>query len=406
MGRSGTSYLTGFLASCGVDIGSDLLPPGEANPLGFFEDRDVVEFHRGILKRLRGSEEWDDTAGELIPACDLTPEERSRAQLILEKLAKPGVWGWKDPRTLHFVDFWLQQLPQAKLIVPLRHPLEVLYSYLKRVATLHHLKDVTCIFRAYAEYHERIAAVIRTRGANSLVLYTPNAFTDADALNRTLREFLQVPAGTWRHSQLTFEGSRFTSLIIDGQAAGFFHALYPEAGAAFDELNRRAHFRFVPADTSRERIDLWSHVSEACRQTHNFVPAEDWLPLLLDLCRPPGSSGYFKLRAGILARHIEATRFYQAQAELKDIEITSSSKMIKEQADWILQLEEGKQFVQSQLEFQRAEMASLNAIVREQREWIAQLEEAKTFAQSQMECYVKELESLNSIIRDQAPQNS
>ncbi len=48
----------GALQILGVELGSDLLPPIEdENNKGFFEDRDVVEFHDRLLERFGYT--WD-----------------------------------------------------------------------------------------------------------------------------------------------------------------------------------------------------------------------------------------------------------------------------------------------------------------------------------------------------------
>lgn len=108
MGRSGTSYLASFLGSNGVDLGSNLIPPSAENPRGYFEDSEIVAFHQGLLRRLRATPDWDSMTGELLAHAELTGEEKEWALRILGRLAKPGgLWGWKDPRTVHFIRFWL-----------------------------------------------------------------------------------------------------------------------------------------------------------------------------------------------------------------------------------------------------------------------------------------------------------
>jgi len=48
--------------------------------------------------------------------------------------------------------------------------------------------------------------------------------------------------------------------------------------------------------------------------------------------------------------------------------------MLKEQSEWIAQLEEARQFWIAQIESHRKELESHAATVKEQSEWIAQLE--------------------------------
>lgn len=46
MHRSGTSMMAGLLARLGVQMGQTLIEPDPHNPLGYFEDADIVGFHQ------------------------------------------------------------------------------------------------------------------------------------------------------------------------------------------------------------------------------------------------------------------------------------------------------------------------------------------------------------------------
>lgn len=260
------------------------------------------------------------------------------------------------------------------MIVPLRHPLEILYSYLKRVATIDTLIDVKQIFRAYAEYHESILAIVRERPRRSLVIYAQNALPNPQGLRAALEQFLDLaPAGP-RFDAPAFEKSEFTRLCIHGDAAEIFATLLPEAAAAFDKLNRFSHFRFSPCDAPADLRDRSSHLAAAVRAAGSPIVAETWLPLLIDLCRSGELPGYFPLQAAILTRHAEAGRFWKAQSEALAKELGSHVAMLKEQSEWIAQLEEARQFWIAQIESHRKELESHAATVKEQSEWIAQLE--------------------------------
>jgi hypothetical protein len=378
MGRSGTSYLSSFLGSNSVDLGSNLIAPSAENPRGYFEDSEIVAFHRGLLRRLRATPDWDGMTGELLPHADLAAEEKEQALRILQRLAKPGrLWGWKDPRTAHFIRFWLELLPEAKLIVPLRHPLEILYSYLKRVATIDTLIDVKQIFRAYTEYHDRILSLVQERPHQSLVVYTQNAFSNPQGLRAVLEEFLDLPADGPRLNVPTFEESEFTRLCIHGEAAEIFAKLLPETTAAFGKLNRCSHFSFSPCEAPPELRRFSSQLAATVRAAGSPIVTEAWLPLLVDLCRTGESPGYFSLQAAVLTRHAEAARFWKAQAESLSKELESHGAMVKEQSEWIAQLEEAKQFWIAQTESHRKELESHAVRVKDQAAWIAQLEGAK-----------------------------
>jgi hypothetical protein len=392
MGRSGTSYLASFLGSNGVDLGSNLIAPSADNPRGYFEDSEIVAFHQGLLRRLRTTLDWDSTTGELLPHAELTAEEREHALRILRRLSRSGgPWGWKDPRTVHFIRFWLELLPESMLIVSLRHPLEILYSYLKRVATIDTLIDVKQIFRAYAGYHDRILGIVQERPHKSLVVFAQNALPNPQFLRAALEQFLGLPPAGLPFRIPKFEKSEFTRLCINADSAEIFATLLPEAAAAFDKLNSCSQFKFSPRDAPSDLRS--SHLAAAVRAAGSPIVLETWLPLLIDLCRSDELPGYFPLQAAILTRYAEAGRFWKTQSEALAKELESHEATVKEQSEWIAQLEGTKQFWIDQIESHRKELESHAATVKEQSEWIAQLEGAKQFWLDQIASHRKELES-------------
>ena len=58
MHRSGTSALTRVLNLLGASLGDDLMPPGDDNPLGFWEHQGIVSVHEALLVALE--RRWDD----------------------------------------------------------------------------------------------------------------------------------------------------------------------------------------------------------------------------------------------------------------------------------------------------------------------------------------------------------
>ena len=128
MHRSGSSFTSALLRAGGLHMGSRLMPAGQDNPLGFFENLDFVEFHERWLG-LNGH----DTAGWIAPQSLNLPEEAyAEAAHIVKRNDVMGVWGWKDPRTTIFADFWSDIVPNAKFIFLYREPAEVVDSLLRR----------------------------------------------------------------------------------------------------------------------------------------------------------------------------------------------------------------------------------------------------------------------------------
>ena len=130
MHRSGTSLVAALCQSAGLDIGTELLPGHASNPVGHFEDLDFYRFHETVLAsngRTAAGYGIFDTAAVVDAAA------RARAEtLVSARRAGGRPWGWKDPRTVLFLDFWLAMLPESRFLFVFRDPAEVADSLRRR----------------------------------------------------------------------------------------------------------------------------------------------------------------------------------------------------------------------------------------------------------------------------------
>src|SRR5258708_37796785 len=127
MHRSATSLIASLFGAGGVHLGEQLLEADYRNPRGFFEDADFFDFHENALLA-RGETILLDHPFGFLPTAD----EAARADALLRARATLPLWGWKDPRTCLFFDFWNERLPHAQWVLVYRHPFEVLLSLLRR----------------------------------------------------------------------------------------------------------------------------------------------------------------------------------------------------------------------------------------------------------------------------------
>jgi len=130
MHRSGTSMVSRMLNLCGVYLGQDneLLPANFDNPEGFWENINFIEINEKILSKFKGS--WDnppvfEPGWETSPLLD---DIRLEAEKLVQAMNSRPVWGWKDPRTSITFPFWSNLIPDLKVIVCVRNPLEVAQS--------------------------------------------------------------------------------------------------------------------------------------------------------------------------------------------------------------------------------------------------------------------------------------
>jgi hypothetical protein len=129
MHRSCTSLISAMLQSAGVDVGRDLLGPARGNARGHFEDLGFLQFHQDVL----AAHGLDRTGFIVRPRVPVPPSLRPRARhLVAQRQAAGGCWGWKDPRTTLFLDFWAQAVPDLHFLLLFRAPWEVVDSLFRR----------------------------------------------------------------------------------------------------------------------------------------------------------------------------------------------------------------------------------------------------------------------------------
>lgn len=129
MHRSGTSLVAGWLHILGVDMGSDVHGPSEANPKGFFEDMEFRKLNEMILFEAKGSWQHPPSEEEIL-SC--RPKLLKQIKEIMQKKRDKKLWGWKDPRTVLTVKLYLSFLKNPHFIICFRNPLSVAMSLYKR----------------------------------------------------------------------------------------------------------------------------------------------------------------------------------------------------------------------------------------------------------------------------------
>ena len=129
MHRSGTSMVARLLQACGLFLGPEReLGADSTNGEQHWENVKVVALNDEILNRLGGSWHnppkfragWERTV-------EITPLIPSAKKLI-KRLGVRQPWGWKDPRNSITLPFWRQLMPDLRVVVCVRNPLEVAHS--------------------------------------------------------------------------------------------------------------------------------------------------------------------------------------------------------------------------------------------------------------------------------------
>ena len=135
MSRSGTSAVSGMFAMAGFFAGreEDLLEATEANPAGFWENRNVWRLNESILERMGGT--WFDPPDEdrqLAARAWATPELLAVFERIVEEASDAPVT-LKDPRIGVMLPVWGEIIDDhLHPVLVIRDPIEIALSVSRR----------------------------------------------------------------------------------------------------------------------------------------------------------------------------------------------------------------------------------------------------------------------------------
>lgn len=241
--RSGTSFFSQWLQSAGVSMGPEgaMLAGSAGNPEGHFEDRAFLDFHIGAMKA-KYSEFMNQWGGNY---CIFLPEYENEwwedlpfAETVARGRGRASPWGWKDPRTLLFVNLWERLFPDFAAILVYRHPLEVFYSVMRRGTDPYALRDPIAVFEAYFHYYRRILEQITSDPAS--FRYFSISSPPGSKRMKELHEFLARnfdPISPFRET-IPFDESAFHQLAITEAVRKDFRAHFPAAAHTFEYLQQ------------------------------------------------------------------------------------------------------------------------------------------------------------------------
>lgn len=246
MHRSGTSMITRLLHKCGLYLGEAdaiMVPNPEDNPDGYWEHSALSQLNDEILGYFGGS--WQRPP-KLEPGWSKDAALQTfwqRFEDITASFSAHGLWGWKDPRNSVTLEFWLAHIPDLKVILCLRNPLEVADS----LSTGKLMRDMerTAALDLWDVYHRAILAQdIESRlivTHYDSYLYDPDAelrrilaALDVQASNAQIEDALDTIRPDSKHQRVP------DAFVGDGPVAAGIHGTYEmlclRAGEVFGRL--------------------------------------------------------------------------------------------------------------------------------------------------------------------------
>lgn len=232
MHRSGTSFTASLLQSAGLDIGQRLLGPGNGNAKGFFESLDFIEFHQSALR----SQGLNDVGWTLQPKIEVDDQHLAAAKELIANGSRSPLWGWKDPRTTLFLDFWADLLPEANFLLIYRAPWEVVDSLYRRGDQIF-LKQPDLAVEVWMYYNQRLLQFCDKYPERCLLasIYSISSQTEPfiQAINAKFKVNLVTPASS------IYEQSLFHTQPADLRRLTLIGHYFPEALEIYQELNAR-----------------------------------------------------------------------------------------------------------------------------------------------------------------------
>jgi hypothetical protein len=133
MHGSGGPMVAQLLYRLGLDLGDAPLVAGPADPATPWSNEAFVRVNEGILRAQGGDWDvppapgWDEGLGSL----------RQEAEWLIGGFRGREPWGWEDPRSSLTLPFWLDLLPEMKVVVCVRNPLEAADALREQGVTSH-----------------------------------------------------------------------------------------------------------------------------------------------------------------------------------------------------------------------------------------------------------------------------
>jgi O-antigen biosynthesis protein len=237
MHRSGTSLTSSLMESAGINVGERLIGATPANPKGHFENWDFVDFHVNVLHSQGLSSEGWVLQEEVLVSQQL----REQAKLIIEKNSTSPLWGWKDPRTTLFLNFWQELLPQAYFVFTYRAPWEVIDSLYRRGDEIF-ANNPTYALEIWMHYNQLILNFYHQFPEKSILLNIETLIADRNCITQLCKDKFEIELK--EPTENIIDKSLMSTSGLDSYRPLLTKRLCPAAIDMFNTLNDLADIKY------------------------------------------------------------------------------------------------------------------------------------------------------------------
>ena len=245
MHRSGTSMVARLLHACALFLGpaEELMQPSPDNPEGYWENMHFVKLNERIMAQFGG---WWAKPPSFPAHWEFAPELDSlfaEAEALVGRFRGHERWGWKDPRNSLTIPFWRRVIPDLKVVICIRNPLEVSRSVFAR-------GDVpgTPFFRLWLTYYRQLLSAIPP--TQRIVTHYQSYFQDARTEAQRVADWLNLQvsdetfdrAGAVVSADLRHHHVKTADLLMEDvpdEVLNLYLTLCAEAGPIYQQVRER-----------------------------------------------------------------------------------------------------------------------------------------------------------------------
>ncbi|MGD1713240.1 sulfotransferase [Dapis sp. BLCC M172] len=359
MHRSGSSLTASILQSAGLHIGRKLMEGTDYNTKGYLENLDFYEFHKQVLQ----SQGIDGDGWTLQEKIYIEENFQEKAKEIIAKNSISGSWGWKEPRTTLFLDFWAELLPNAKFILIYRSPWEVvdsLYSWQDEIFK----SQPELAVKSWLHYNQKIIDFYNYAANRCLLINIQTIISNQEAfiekINQKFKTNLNNPAVN------VYDPSLFNNRVsTESHRPTIIDYYFPEAIEMYQELEARA---WNPED---EIPDFsWQELIKS--SPYRIWAFQDWMNL----------SNLEKQNKIILAE----LEKYKNQYEQSQLELTEAKSQLIETGDELEKNVTQLDATETKLLESQKQLQNTEKILEETQDKLEKLQEIETqFEQTENE---------------------
>ncbi|MCG3132552.1 MAG: hypothetical protein FLDDKLPJ_03410 [Phycisphaerae bacterium] len=198
MARSGTSMTAGIFAGQGYFVGEQAAPASDANPLGYFEARDLLDLNVDLLRRAgfphHNTWRYEPVTREVRDRIRaIAPDERHRRFLAFYNERSP--WVWKDVRLCFTLPFWLPLLDRAttRFILVHRRSEGIYHSIVRNHSKILGELSPAAIADLARDHLDAARAALAECAVTPFELHYERCVQQPDAVAAELAEFVGFP---------------------------------------------------------------------------------------------------------------------------------------------------------------------------------------------------------------------